>query len=229
MTLTKIYQHHQDPIQQGQQNGRFRYVFGTVPISQTIPNYNLDLLISKANVQLEHLGRELSYQDHRRVDFDTVQLVKINLLYHNLLRQNNIKPWLLAQRAAGYQIINGESRFRAMELLDNVPAIQALVCVPCDLYNSMQPINNFYEFAEACQVPIGTAFWFTMAEPNLDYGLSWYEVALDNNSGTTGGGFRDWAQRAIQSYLHQQPDNFRFDRDWFRGHYDWASHAGSNF
>lgn len=222
MRIAKFYQDFQDPIQLGQQGDRFSFWYGLVPLEQIYPDYTLDDLCQQANNEIAWLSTGVfEYTDHRRATFDLAQFVKINLLYHSLICHDNIKPWLLYRSNTGYRTRTGDTRRRAMELLGQDRQIPALICSPAAEILPFKAISCFEDFAQACGVAPGTSFWFDVAAADLDYGIEWYEVALDNHTGIVGQRFRDFAIDTIRQYMRQQPQSFRFTREWFTRNHDW--------
>jgi hypothetical protein len=221
-------QSSEDPIQSAQFNGRFQLFYcDSIPVSMINANYTIDELINTVNYQMTELGKEIFvYTDHRRATFDIPQFVKINRLYHSLLSVGNVKPFLLYEKDKKLHTITGESRLRAYELMPEEYYVSAFITTEDHDHKEWIKVNSFDEFSSLCKAPDGTAFYLRVGDSSdQDYGLSWYEVALPNTTDTSGGAFRDYCERAIQGYIMKKSDFFRFDKDWFRQHYNFDQYV----
>lgn len=223
----KYCQDPKDPINDAKFNGRFQVFFSnSVVVSSITPNYTIDNLITEINSNIDFFGLDVfSYTDHRCPTADIAQFVKINKLYHSLTSTPNLKPWLLYVTSNGKHTICGESRQRAIELIPEITHISAFASVPVEFqhqYQSWTPVNTFDEFATLTACQVGTPFWF---RTSAEYGLDWYEFAVDNYTGTTGPGFREWCITAIKNYVKAQPKDFKFSREWFKQKIDWDQYV----
>jgi hypothetical protein len=224
---TKFYQTLQDPVVDARSNGKFQLFFSErMPIASITPNYTIDSLVKEINTNIDFFGLDcFEYTDHRQPTVDISQFVKINKLYHNLKSTPNIKPWLLYAINLGIFTICGESRLRAMELLPDINHVAAFINVPVELqhqYTNCTRIDTFDQFARSVGCDIGTPFWFTVSD---QHGIDWYEVAIDNHTGTNGQRFRDRCIDAIRNYVKTLPGDFKFSKEWFTQTIDWDQYV----
>lgn len=224
---TKYFQTVEDPIVNAKHNGRFQLFFSQqVPIPEIKPAYTISTLVQEINTNLDFFGLEaFEYTDHRRPTVDIAQFVKINKLYHSLKNKSNIKPWLLYASEQGMSAICGDSRKRAIELLPEITHVNAFISVPANLqqeYHHWIRVDDFDQFATLIGCQPGTPFWFTVSD---QFGLDWYEVAMDHDTGTTGPVFRNHCIDAIKNYIKTQPSNFRFCIEWFKQEIDWHQYV----
>lgn len=177
--------------------------------------YSIDELIAWANQDIANHGTQAWYHNTR---YYLPQIVKINLLCHDLQRQPNRKPLLLRAGSHKWDPLTGDTRLRAYELIDPSAQLEAILVAAHRPDIAVRPIRNQYDFARACRANPGTPFWLRVGTQ----GLEWYEMAAMFDCQVTGQQFADAAREIIIDYVSNQGDSFRFDRDWFCADHGWT-------
>lgn len=222
---TCYYQEFLDPIAKILENSKNVLLFSkSVPLANIRPMFTLQELCDKANDQICWNGIEsFIRQDHTKPNFDTSQFVKINCLYQDFLLEGNKKPFLLTFDN-DLTTVTGDTRMRALELVSSITSVSAFISINKDsrsLINNAQPITTFKKFADCCDVPFGTPFFFTESNGYLE----WYEVHAETKIPCAGQTFREFCQQAIYHYLLKQPSNFKFTVDWFKQSINWQDYT----
>lgn len=221
-----FYQECPDPIAEIFKESNTTLLFSSsVPLDDITPSFTLQELCDKANDQILWNGVEsFIAKDHSRPNFDTNQFVKINQLYQDFLLENNKKPFLLSFNN-GLTTVTGDTRIRALELVSNIKCVSAFIQVDTDksvLIDYALPVTTFKQFAECCNVPIGTPFFFTKSTSGS---LDWYEVHAETKIPCAGQTFRKFCQQAIYNYLLSQPRDFKFTTEWFKQSINWNDYT----
>lgn len=206
-----------DPVSLSWQQGYAVARYDGMPVHAIDGCFSLDDLILWAN---QAIGAQGCDGWHIRPPFEISQLMRINLLYHDLYQFGNAKPVLLLYQSQRWQSLTGDSRLRAIELIDHITEINAITVADTELDHD--PLHSFNDFAKACGAAPGQQFWFRLGEQ----GLEWYETAVTTRYPVTGPNFEPWAQDTIKNYVLQQGSTFRFDRDWFCQRHSWLEEIG---
>jgi hypothetical protein len=178
--------------------------------------FSIDQLIDHFNEDISERGISGWHQNTR---YFLPQIIKINLLYHDLRSNSNRKPMLL-RKSKGYETwypLTGDTRLRVYELIGLPIAVSAVLVTESCPGPECSAINDRDEFAQACDAPGSTSFLLRVG----DKGLEWYEMAVDVSCCVTGQTFIDEARRAIIKYVAAQGPGFRIDRDWFCTQHNW--------
>lgn len=155
-------------------------------------------------------------------DLDKIyKLVRINLFVHSLRNEGNHKP-ILVQYTGSWPLISstGGTRFMAAELCPEITAFPAFISTHCKFrsqFSHLEEITNFHAFAGHCKAKPGTTFLFRYADADADYGLDWYEVALEHTRVPS----LAHCQTMLEKFLTQQPKDFAFVPSWFATKIDW--------
>lgn len=179
--------------------------------------YSIDQLIDYFNEDISTKGVTDWHINSR---YFLPQIIKINLLYHDLRSNNNRKPMLLRKKHEAdtkWTPLTGDTRLRAYELIGSPTAVSAVLVDESCPDPECSAINDRDAFARACNAPDGTQFWLRVG----DKGLEWYEMRVDVSCAVTGQTFIDEARRAIIEYVSAQGPGFRIDRDWFCAQHNW--------
>jgi hypothetical protein len=204
-----------DPVQLSWQMG-WQIWYPTLPISvQDIQSYySIDNLIQWFNEDITQRGVHSWYVNTR---YFIPQIIKINLLYHDLKQGPNLKPLLLYQGQNKWDPLTGDTRLRVYELIGVPAEVSSLLVVRSKPDIDCRAILSSVDFAEACDANSGTPFWLRIGKQ----GLEWYEMAVPVFCEVTGQKFCDAATNAIIDYVTAQGAGFRLDRDWFRQSHNW--------
>jgi hypothetical protein len=217
--MTNTYHFHfnqgPDPVHLSWQMG-WQIWCPTRPINvQDIQSYySIDNLIKWFNEDIAQHGID---RWHVNTRYFLPQIIKINLLYHDLKHGSNRKPLLLCQGKNKWDPLTGDTRLRVYELIGMPAEVSSLLVVQSKPDIDCEAISNSVAFAEACNADPGTPFWLRIGKQ----GLEWYEMAVDVSCEVTGQRFCDAATNAIIDYVTAQGAGFRLDRDWFCQSHNW--------
>lgn len=156
-------------------------------------------------------------------DIDKIaNIVRINQYVHSLQQHGNFKPMLLTFTGSWPLGANtGGSRVMAAERIPGLESFAAFVSTHRryqDQFQHLQEITTLAQFADHCGAGLHTQFVFRLTDATADYGIDWYEVALETTTVPSNQQCISW----LVNYLSQQPKCFEFTPQWFDQEIDWT-------
>lgn len=216
LLTAKVRGYDLDPVVQSFHNGRHCLFWNPASKFDNITtNQKLDDLIKWANEWLEHDGIDAFRTDPRN-HYDIANLTKLNMWIEDIRKQGIVKPWLIQDLGNGAFIAGtGDSRLRCLEVMPEVTSVPAFVSTSVErahLYDSLEPVVNFAQFASLCQAEPEVEFIFRLTDSAAPYGLYWYEYNTNRTRAVTPG--EEQAVSMFVNYVKANP-GIRLDRAWF--------------
>ena len=219
-TLSVKYPNNVDPIVQSTHGGQHCLFYDpALPITKVEKLVTVQDTCDLANQWMRDRNSITEAGDLDKI----YKLVRINLFFHSLRNEGNHKP-ILVQYTGTWPLLSstGGTRFMAAELCPEITAFPAFISTHCRFrsqFDHLEEITNFDTFAGHCKAQSGTNFLFRYTDVNADYGLDWYEVALDHTR------VPNLSQCAImlEKFLAQQTMDFEFVPSWFSSKIDWLN------
>ena len=178
-------------------------------------NQRLDDLIQWANEWLEHDGIDAFAQDPRN-RYDIANLTKLNMWIADIRQQGIVKPWLIQDQGDGTFVAGtGDSRLRCLEVMPEITSVPAFISTSAErahLYQDLEPVTSFAQFAQLCSAEPEVEFIFRLTDHTAPYGLYWYEYNTNRTRAVTPG--EDQAVSMFVNYVRSNP-RFRVSRTWF--------------
>jgi len=166
--------------------------------------------------------RTIDFTENQQNFYDIANLVKLNMWIQDIREQGIVKPMLLTYTGEEqYQINNGESRLRCLEVIPEIDSVDTFISTHsryAEKFQHLPYIQNFEQFAEICRAEVGQEFLFRFTDGEAPYGIEWYEY----NSQKTGTVMpaEDLCVNLIKNYLKEHP-LVVFSLDWFSTKVDW--------
>ena len=184
-------------------------------------NQRLDDLIRWANEWLEHDGIDAFAQDLRN-RYDIANLTKLNMWIADIRQQGIVKPWLIQDQGDGTFVAGtGDSRLRCLEVMPEITSVPAFISTSTErahLYQDLEPVTSFAQFAQLCAAEPEVEFIFRLTDATAPYGLYWYEYNTNRTRAVTPG--EDQAVSMFVNYVRSNP-GFRVSRTWFATAVPW--------
>lgn len=215
-----------DPVIESFHNGRHCLFWNPASAFDNIStNQRLDDLIKWANEWLEHDGIDAFERDVRN-RYDIANLTKLNMWIADIQQQGIVKPWLIQDQGDGTFVAGtGDSRLRCLEVMPEITSVPAFISTSADrahLYQDLEPVTSFDQFAQLCQAEPEVEFIFRLTDPLAPYGLYWYEYNTNRTRAVTPG--EDQAVRMFVNYAKSNP-GFRITRTWFTNTVNWKNYT----
>lgn len=162
---------------------------------------------------------------HSNQIYDLSNIVKFNMWINHLREHGNVKPWLILDDGTGfYQAGNGDSRLKCLERLPHIKHVEAFITTHVSrsyLYQDLEPVTSFDQFAHLCQAQVNDVFLFKFTNSKDTYGLRWYEHATHRTATVTPSD--EFALKVLLPFRQQFPD-LKFTPEWFDTAVDWHSY-----
>lgn len=215
-----------DPVIESFHNGRHCLFWNPASRFDNIStNQRLDDLIRWANEWLEHDGID-AFESEPRNRYDIANLTKLNMWIADIRQQGIVKPWLIQDQGDGTFVAGtGDSRLRCLEVMPEITSVPAFVSTSADrahLYQDLEPVTSFAQFAQLCRAEPEVEFIFRLTDPTAPYGLYWYEYNTNRTRSVTPG--EDQAVKMFVNYVKANP-GFRVSRAWFSNAVDWNNYT----
>lgn len=151
--------------------------FENVKTQQTLTD-----LCNWANDWLSKVTVE-EFVNHDQNHYDIANLVKLNLWIHDIRSQGIVKPWLMLDQGDGSFLAGtGDSRLRCLERIPEIKTVPAFVSTTTErkhLYQSLEEVKTFDQFARICSARMHKPFLFRLTDEHAPYGMYWYEYDSD--------------------------------------------------
>jgi len=215
-----------DPIVESFHSGRHCLFWNPATRFDNIStNQRLNDLIKWANEWLETDGIDGFVADARN-HYDIANLVKLNMWINDIRRQGIVKPWLIQDQGNGTFVAGtGDSRLRCLEVMPEIASVPAFISTSVDrahLYQNLEPVTSFRQFAKICNAEPEVEFIFRLTEPAASYGLYWYEYNTNRTRAVTPG--ESQAISMFTNYVRRHP-GFRVSRSWFAQSRNWDNYT----
>jgi hypothetical protein len=215
-----------DPVIESFHNGRHCLFWNPASRFDNIStNQRLDDLIRWANEWLEHDGID-AFESEPRNRYDIANLTKLNMWIADIRQQGIVKPWLIQDQGDGTFVAGtGDSRLRCLEVMPEITSVPAFVSTSADrahLYQDLEAVTSFAQFAQLCRAEPEVEFIFRLTDPTAPYGLYWYEYNTNRTRSVTPG--EDQAVKMFVNYVKANP-GFRVSRTWFANAVDWNNYT----
>lgn len=202
------------------------YYNPTVAIDQIAKQTYLQDLCNWANAIILQYGK-INFTSDKQRHYDCANLVKINQMVDSLSKHGSVKPMLLFYTGAlPYSTGTGDTRLRALERLPQITTVSGIISTHSkyrSYFKHLKEIRTLDDFAKCFSASPGSQFLIRLTDDHAPYGIDWYEYILyDNNIVVP-----EWTfcLSAIQNYVNQQTDNFKFTVEWFDHLVDWSMYA----
>lgn len=157
--------------------------------------------------------------------YDIANLVKLNMWIHDIRQQGIIKPWLVQDLAdKGFGLGTGDSRLRCLERIPEIRTVPAFVSTHVSrahLYNNLEPVDTFEQFAQLCGAESGQEFLFRLTDIDAPYGIDWYEYNSSRTQAVTPG--EPEAVGIMVNYFAAHP-GIKITPEWFDQPIDWSQY-----
>lgn len=206
-----------DVIQQAQHQGR-HCVFFDPAVNKTqicVPD-KLQHVCDLANAWARQLSQCPDPGDKEKI----TNLVRINQFVHSLQTQGNLKPLLLHFLNGKLCAATGGTRIMAAERLPQFATFPAFVSTHVDHRSRFAhciEVQSLSHWAAICGAAADTEFLFRLTDEQADYGVDWYEVALQSTFVPS----HDQCQQWLEAYLQANPGTV-FAPDWFDQTINWT-------
>lgn len=183
-------------------------------------NQKLNDLCSWARENISSQGIDAFVEDQRNW-YDIANLVKLNLWIHDIRAQGIVKPWLILDQGDNtYLAGTGDSRMRCLERMPEITSVNAFVTCSqsrAHLYQHLEPVTNFDQFAALCGAVPGQTFLFRLTDSYAPYGIYWYEYDSSRTRSITPG--ESAAVDAFYRYYKNNPVEIK--PEWFDQKITW--------
>lgn len=191
-------------------------------------NQRLQDLCDWANDYIQTQGLQRFLTDPRCF-YDIANLVKLNMWIQDIRRQGIVKPWLIQDQGDGTFLAgNGDSRLRCLERIPEIKTVSAFVSTHqsrAHLYEDLEPVTSFEQFASLCQAELGQEFLFRLTDANAPYGLYWYEYNSSKTRAVTPG--EPEAVSIMTNYFDQHP-GLEITPEWFDIPIQWEDYMSNS-
>lgn len=222
LILVKISNFDLDPIVQSLHGNQHCLFWNPVARFQTIStNQKLDDLIAWGNHWLEQHGIDNFSSDPRNW-YDIANLTKLNMWVNDIRRQGIVKPLLLQDLGNGTTIAGtGDSRLRCLEVIPEISTVPAFISTHSNrkhIYQELEPVTRFDQFAQLCNAEPDVEFLFRLTDANAPYGLDWYEYTSSLTRAVTPS-----EDDAVQMFVHmvKSRPGFKITRTYFTENINW--------
>ena len=190
--------------------------------SQVVTEFNLTDFCNSVNQICTVDNIKAQHSDHV---YNLSNIVKFNMWTNHLRKHGNIKPWLILDDGTGfYQAGNGDSRLKCLERVPHIKHVEAFVTTHVSrshLYQGLEPVTSFDQFARLCQAQANDTFLFKFTHCDAAYGLRWYEHATHRTTTVTPSD--EFTLKVLLRFRQQHPD-LKFTPEWFDTEIDWYSY-----
>jgi hypothetical protein len=174
-----------------------------------------------ANEWLSQDGLDLFVQEQRN-HYDIANLVKLNVWIHDIRQQGIVKPWLILDQGDNtYLAGTGDSRLRCLERIPEITTVPAFITCHqsrAHLYQGLEPVINFDQFARLCNARSGQLFTFRLTDSAAPYGMYWFEYNSDRTRSVTPS-----ESNAVQAFYNYYKHNSQtITPEWFDQVIDWG-------
>ena len=206
-----------DPVAMSQKQHCLFYDPG-VPLDRMVKLISLQDTCNLANQYLKNFDLILEPGDVDKI----ANIVRINQFVHSLRQHGNFKPVLLNYTGTWpLGASTGGSRVMAAERIPELQSLPAFISTHnCykDEFTHLEEITTLEQFAKHCHADNYTQFYFRLTDNCAEYGIDWYEVALESTSVPGNEQCLAW----LRSYIQQQPQKFEFTPEWFDQEINWT-------
>lgn len=180
----------------------------------------LDMACNQANALLSSGTLFTNQQTFNEI----ANLVRINMFYHSIVQQGNIKPMLLQYTGCyPYNAATGGTRMAAIELISNIQSVQAFVSTHKRVRHELahlQEVLTWHDFCNIAGAQQSSTIYLRLTDYDADYGLDWYEVGLTDPAMIVPQDKECLV--SLERYVESQSNSFRFYPDWFREKINWT-------
>jgi len=201
-------------------------------INTVKPVLTIEQLIYQSNDAINKRRRNLTLTDKDNL----ARLVRVNWIVHDLDNNDIIKPILLRFKNFNFEVVTGDSRLQALQVVPKYQHIQALLTIQSRFYEDhanqfndswIQIMNkghlcdvlnqrNKYQLRSGDRIFTNYHDWKAKE-------LDWIEIAYDETSNDMHSDETRLTQ--ILNYLNAQENSFQFTREWFKETIDWSSYS----
>lgn len=209
----------EDPIQASQHQGQHCLFYNPAePLSNMVKLISLQDTCDLAN---QYIGKFDQISEPGDLD-KIANIVRINEFVHSLRKQGNLKPVLLNYTGSWpLGASTGGSRVMAAERIPELQSFPAFISTHSRhkaQFQHLEEITSLEQFAQHCHANQHTQFYFRLTDASADYGIDWYEAALE----TTQIPNNTQCMTRLKTYLAQQPKDFVFGPEWFDQEINWT-------
>lgn len=191
-------------------------------------NQRLEDLCRWAQQWLVHDGLDKFVADPQN-HYDIANLVKLNMWVSDIKLQGIVKPWLILDHGNDrYEAGTGDSRLRCLERIPAIQTVPAFVSTHqrrAHLYQNLEPVTNFDQFASICGAVAGQLFLFRLTAPQAPFGLYWYEYNSNRTRSVTPG--QSQAVEMFYAYMRSHSDVI-INELWFDHKVNWDDYRSNN-
>lgn len=158
--------------------------------------------------------------------YDIANLVKLNMWAEDIHRQGIVKPWLILDWGDHQEAGTGDSRMRLCEIMPDIRTVPAFISTHrsrANLYQGLDAITDFDQFARFCGAEVGQKFLFRPTDDQAPFGIYWYEYDSGRTRSVTPG--EAWCVAVFARYYEAEASSIT--PDWFLAPIDWHSYAGT--
>lgn len=223
--VTIDWPNSQDPVKDCLHNGQHCLFWNPAATFDYIStNQRLGDLCHWAMQNIAQDGLDGFVTDSRNF-YDIANLIKLNMWVDDIQKQGIVKPWLILDQGDGTFLAGtGDSRLRCLERIPQIKTVPAFVTTSRDrahLYQGLEPVTTFDQFAHLCDARAGQQFLFRLTDPAAPYGLYWYEYNSERTRSVTPGELECVAM--FKNYYQRHP--VEITPEWFDTLIDWKSYT----
>jgi|694.fasta_scaffold110969_7 hypothetical protein len=209
-----------DPVVTAQHQGQHCLFYAPdMPLSRMVKLVTLQETCDLANQYIENFD---TVKEPGNLD-KIANAVRINQFVHSLRTQGNFKPILLYYTGTWTMDCGtGGSRLMAAECIPELQSFPVFISTHSkykDQLRDLEEIVSLKQFATHCKASEHTQFYFRLTAPEADYGINWYEAALETTSVPSNDQCLVW----LRNYINRQPAGFCFTPEWFNQLIDWTT------
>lgn len=187
-------------------------------------NQRMADLCAWANAALSQ-GLEQFVNDSKN-HYDIANLVKLNMWAADIQSQGIVKPWLILDWGTYREAGTGDSRMRLCEIMPDIRTVPAFISTHQsrdDLYQDLECITDFDQFARCCGAKVGQKFLFRPTDDQAPFGIYWYEYDSERTRSVTPG--EAWCVAVFAKYHGVEAPSIT--PEWFLTPIDWHAYAGT--
>jgi hypothetical protein len=227
--ITVSWPSARDPVQESMHNGQHCLFWNPATrFNNVVTNQRLKDLCEWAMTGLQSQDPDSFLTDPKNY-YDIANLVKLNIWIHDIRAQGIVKPWIMLDQGDGTWLAGtGDSRLRCLERIPEIQTVPAFVSTTqarAHLYQDLESVTTFDQFAKLCQAEPGQEFLFRLTDELAPYGIYWYEYNSERTRAVTPG--ETEAVYMFSSYLKKYPD-VEITPEWFDTLRPWEYHKSSN-
>lgn len=206
-------------LEQALRNKYVMYYHACLPLESVVPALTFEQARRSVNFNLQQYGRDLGKWplDHQAT---AIRIMRANWIYQNLGREPIRKPILVHREGNKFHVDCGDTRLMAIkDTHTTVGAIATCLIADQQVFADWVLVQDFQHLVDLCGFDRESVeLNFTIVDK--DYAVDWFEIGDVSTSHHLHNTHR--RLELMQSYLNQQPIDFRFPPDWITASVNWS-------